>query len=89
MFSQETKEILKSNKMRQLFHAKCVTGSCDGLIIGGVDCTAEDLAKHYGVKLTKTQKSTKYTGIQDADMGKTNTAGDLTDSRAGDSKEQE
>lgn len=89
MFSKEQQAVLQSGKIRRLFHTKCVQGDAEQLTIAGSIISAEDLATHYGVKLSKSQKLNKYTGIEDADMGKADTRGDLTDSGAGDSKEQE
>ena len=89
MFSKEQQAVLQSAKIRDLFHTHCVQGDAKELTIAGGVISAEDLATHYGVKLSKTQKSNKYKGIEDADMGKTDTGGNLTASGAGDSKEQE
>jgi len=82
-----TTALLNSGKIRQLFHTHCVEGNKTSLTIGAQTFTAEALAKHYGVKLSK---STKYkVEKQHADMEHKDSSGDNLEHGSGDSQSTE
>lgn len=50
------KQLLNSPKIRQLFHTHCVEGTRTHITLGGKQFSADELAQHYGVKLSKSNK---------------------------------
>lgn len=86
-YTDQTVAMFNSSKIKQVFFDRCVNGSATSITVNGETVSADDLSKHYKVKI---KKSNKYTvEKQDADLGQTQSPGDSDNAGDGISQDQE